>query len=219
VVLPTLRYFGVRRLDTVVISHGDADHRGGAQSVLAGFPDAVLIAPARVKFEGIRHLACEAGLTWVWDGIQFRFLHPEPGNQNSGWSENDDSCVLLVRTAQTGILLPGDIERRAEAYLTRHGLIPEVDLVVAPHHGSKSSSSGPFVAATRPRFVVFSAGDRNRWGFPAEQVSARWRNAGAKAMTTAYSGAIVFETDRLGGLTLRRQQRLDGRRLWTEITE
>ncbi len=219
VVLPMLRYFGVRRLDTVVISHGDADHRGGAQSVLAGFPDAVLIAPARVEFEGIRHLACEAGLTWAWDGIQFRFLHPEPGNQNSGWSENDDSCVLLVRTAQTGILLPGDIEGRAEAYLTRHGLIPEVDLVVAPHHGSKSSSSGPFVAATRPRFVVFSAGDRNRWGFPAVQVSARWRNAGAKAMTTAYSGAIVFETDRLGELTLRRQQRLDGRRLWTEINE
>jgi competence protein ComEC len=219
VVLPTLRYFGVRKLDTIVISHGDSDHRGGVHSVLAGYPDAVLMAPARVAIDGTSHVACEAGLTWVWDGIEFRFLHPEPGNHDADWSENDDSCVLLVRSARTGILLPGDIEGRAEAYLTGQGLIPEVDLVVAPHHGSKSSSSKAFVAATRPRYVVFSAGHRNRWGFPAEQVSARWRNTGAKGMTTAESGAIIFETGPFGALMLRRRQRLDGHRIWTEIND
>jgi competence protein ComEC len=219
VVLPMLRYFGVRKLDTVVISHGDSDHRGGVKSVLAGFPDAVLMAPARVEIEGISHVACEAGLTWVWDSIEFRFLHPEPGNRDADWSENDDSCVLLVRSARTGILLPGDIEGRAEAYLTARGLIPEVDLVVAPHHGSKSSSSKAFVAATAPRYVVFSAGHRNRWGFPADPVSARWRNAGGTGMTTAESGAIVFETDRVGRLTLQRRQRLDSHRIWTETSD
>ena len=182
------------------------------------FPEAKLIAPASVEFDGTGHIACQAGLTWVWDEVVFRFLHPDPGNQHAGWSENDDSCVLVVQSAQTGILLPGDIEFRAESYLTRKGLIPEVDLVVAPHHGSKSSSSASFVAATQPRFVVFSTGHRNRWGFPAEQVSGRWRNAGAKGLTTAESGALIFETDPSGRLTLRRRQRLDGRRIWTEIS-
>jgi competence protein ComEC len=219
VVLPTLRKFDVRQLDAIVISHGDADHRGGAQSLITAFPDASVIAPERVNIDSANKEACEAGKRWVWDDVAFSFLHPMRDQQNADWSENDDSCVLLVSSTGGDVLLPGDIEYRAESYLTSNHMIPAVDVVVAPHHGSKSSSSEPFVAATRPRFVIFSTGHRNRWGFPAESVSSRWRNAGAEGITTADSGAVVFAIDRSGRLALQRRERPDGRRIWTEIDD
>jgi competence protein ComEC len=143
-------------------------------------------------------------------------LHPGPPGAAPGWSENDYSCVLLVSSPRARILLPGDIELRAESFLTRNGLIPEVDLLIAPHHGSASSSSGPFVAATRPGVVVFSAGHRNRWGFPDRDVATRWREIGARLITTGDSGALVFETDGNGVLELRTRHRADARRIWTE---
>lgn len=217
VILPAFGAFDVRRLDAIVVSHGDADHRGGVETVLAAFPDAEVIAPGRVDILGKDHLACEAGMRWTWEDVEFRFLHPNSDQQNAGWSENDESCVLLVQSVHGDVLLPGDIERRAEKYLTGKNMISAVDLVIAPHHGSKSSSSERFVAATRPRFVVFSTGHRNRWGFPAEQVSARWRGIGAITMTTADSGAVVFESDGSARLALRRRERPDGRRIWTEM--
>ena len=218
VVLPVLRYFGVRRLDALVISHGDADHVGGAKSVLERFPEAELISVERFGLDFRRHRPCIAGTQWRWDGVLFRVLHPgDPGAVD--WSENDGSCVLLIQTAHAAVLLPGDIERRAEAHLTRNARIPAIDLVIAPHHGSQSSSTPAFVAATRPRYIVFSAGHRNRWGFPDAQVVQRWRQAGACPMTTADNGALVFEINRAGWMALQRRQRIDGRSFWTESAD
>jgi len=236
VVLPVLRQFGIDKLDTVVISHGDSDHVGGVATVLAAYPDAAVItpeslsttafspkslspetlSPETLSAESPRHSVCTAGMQWSWDGVLFRFVHPDATKVRNAWSDNDGSCVLLIQSAQTGVLLPGDIERRAEAYIVRHARLPNVDLVIAPHHGSGSSSSDPFVAATRPRFVVFSAGHQNRWGFPNAKVAGRWRKAGARELTTAENGALVFEADDTGRLLLRRRHRIDDRRIWTE---
>jgi len=221
VVLPVLRHFGIHQLDTVVISHGDSDHVGGLATVLAKYPDAALVTPESLlpellSIESRRHAGCAAGMQWIWDGVVFRFVHPETAEVSGTWSENDGSCVLLVEFRQTRVLLPGDIERRAEAYLEQQARLANVDLVIAPHHGSKSSSSPSFVAATRPRFVVFSAGFQNRWGFPAAEVAERWRKAGARELTTAENGALVFEAGDAGRLELRRRHRIDDRRIWTD---
>jgi competence protein ComEC len=213
VAVSALRHFGVRKLDRLVVSHGDADHIGGAAALLESFPGAELVAPQPFDVGARSFRQCEPGMAWHWDGVWFRMLHPAAfGN----WSENDASCVLLIQTENGGILLPGDIESRAEAYLVGRGALPPVDLVVAPHHGSRTSSSRAFVAATRPRFVAFSAGHRNRWGFPDAGVADRWRRVGACALFTAADGALVFETGVNGQLNLVRRQRIDARRPWRE---
>jgi competence protein ComEC len=122
---------------------------------------------------------CRAGLSWDWDGVRFRVLHPQEGFTGG---LNDGSCVLLIDGPGGRVLLTGDIEARAErALLAAQGRLP-VDVVVAPHHGSRTSSGAALVAATRPAWVVFSTNWRNRWGFPAPVVAQRWQRAGASAL-------------------------------------
>lgn len=211
VVLPVMRAAGATRLDRLVVSHDDLDHRGGARSVLEQFPGATLLAPTRVE-PAADYLACREGLAWTWDGVRFTVLAPGAG----GWDgDNDGSCVLRVDAPRAAVLLPGDIGGRREGILAAGGRLAPADLVLAPHHGSRTSSSAALVAATRPRFVVFSAGHLNRWGFPAPSVAARWREAGACLLDTAASGTLFFATDGHGTLRLVRRQRLDGAHLWT----
>jgi len=216
IVLPVLRHFGVTQLEHLIVSHGDADHAGGVGSILSAFPEAGLSASARLDVPSERFLACRAGQYWQRDGISFRFLHPGPASESGPWSENDASCVLLVQSAKVGLLLPGDIERRAERRIVASGTLPAVDLVVAPHHGSRTSSSPSLVAATRPDFVVFSAGYRNRWRFPATGVVDRWLAVGACALMTGHSGALVFETNGSDELRLVKRYRPDAARIWNE---
>jgi len=216
VVLPVLRHFGIRKLDALVISHADTDHVGGASSVLAAFPEAQVIAPEPLSNKMAGYQTCSAGIEWIWDDVDFRILHPEQSGGRQRWSRNDASCVLLVRSHGLAVLLPGDIEQRGERHLARSALIRDVSLVIAPHHGSNTSSSQLFVKATAPPFVVFSAGFKNRWGFPKTDVMKRWLETGACLLSTAESGAIVFEVSETGKLRLRWQQRIDGRYIWNE---
>jgi competence protein ComEC len=214
VVVPVLRHFGVRDLDIMLISHGDADHLGGAASVIGQYPGAGLLATERFGLAGVPMLTCRAGLRWRWDGIRFRVLHPQLRGRAAAGPRNDRSCVLLVERDEFSLLLPGDIERHAELRLVRGGLLRKMDLVVAPHHGSATSSSRVFVDTTRPTYVVFSSGYANRWGFPRPEIQARWLQAGACPLNTGDSGAIVFETDHTGRLSLRYRYRARFRRLW-----
>ena len=203
VVLPALRQFGVRRLDRMVVSHGDNDHAGGAQSVIDAFAGVSLFGPAD-WVAGRRGRACRAGDAWTWDGVEFRFLHP-PHAGGGPHSENDASCVLLVRSPWGSLLLPGDIERAGERTVARGWPAGPVDVVIAPHHGSASSSTHRFIAVTSPRFVVFPVGFANRWGFPRPEVVARWVSADACVLTTARDGALIFES--WGGDRLRLTER------------
>ncbi len=216
VVLPVLRHFGVGRLERMIVSHADADHAGGAASVLAAWPRTNLLASAPLDGSAARFQRCRAGQVWQVGAITLRILHPDTPAPGGPWSENDASCVLLLRSPSAAVLLPGDIERRAEQHLVTRGVLSAVDLVIAPHHGSRSSSTPPFVAATRPAYVVFAAGYRNRWGFPAEAVRRRWGDTGACVLTTGDLGALVFEVRDGGRLRLVQRYRPDRSRAWNE---
>ncbi|MCK6371298.1 MAG: DNA internalization-related competence protein ComEC/Rec2, partial [Gammaproteobacteria bacterium] len=130
-------------------------------------------------------------------------------------SDNDNSCVLWVSAPGFSILLPGDIGRRREEALVTAGLIGAADVVVAPHHGSRTSSGSALVRATRPRLAVFSAGHRNRWGFPAPEIRRRWIQGGACILETATTGAIVLVSSDRGTPVIGRRERIDGAHLWS----
>lgn len=214
VVIPALRALGVRRLDALVVSHDDADHKGGAQAVLQAFPAAMLIATAAHGLQAGSFQRCDTGRRWSWDGAQFRLIGPDATRVRPA-SDNDASCILEVRHAGGSVLLPGDIGQRRERDLAAHGLVRHVNVVLAPHHGSRSSSGEAFVAATGAQLAVMSAGYRNRWGFPAAEVMQRWAGQGACVLSTADTGALTLEFAARQLFTISRRQRLDGARLWT----
>jgi competence protein ComEC len=200
ILVPYLRAAGVQQLDTLIVSHADSDHAGGAASLLAAVPvDAWLTsltpdhpllqksAPA-IRAEARR---CIDGADWEWDGVRFRILHPAAADYSGKRSTNAMSCVLQIESRQGSVLIPGDIEGAAEAaLLARHGARLAADVLVAPHHGGKNTSSAAFVAAVAAREVIFPVGYRNRFGHPVEPVVERYRAAGARIHRTDTAGAI-----------------------------
>lgn len=208
-VLPYLRYYGVRHVDALVISHGDLDHRGGANSVLAGVEVAHVLAGPSVGPLARPRDPCRRGQRWIWDGVRFEMLHPA---RSARVSDNDSSCVLRIDSSAGSVLLAGDVEAVAESEIVDGGL-PRTTVVVVPHHGSRTSSTAPFVAAAHPALALVSAGYRNRWGLPRREIAERWRAAGARVFTTADSGAIEI-TFAPGHPPQAREYRQTQRRYW-----
>ena len=208
-VLPYLRHRGVRHVDALVVSHGDLDHRGGVDSVLAAMPVARVLAGPSVGPLLRPRSPCWRGQRWTWDGVEFELLHPAPSARAS---DNDSSCVLLIRSGAGSVLLAGDVEAVAESEIVASGL-PRTAAVVVPHHGSRTSSTATFVGELRPEIALISAGYRNRWGLPRREVVERWRAAGARVLTTADSGAIEI-TFAAGHPPLAREYRRTQRRYW-----
>jgi competence protein ComEC len=195
----------------LIVSHDDADHSGGVSSVMQSVNVLQVLAPA-ANYLGIAQAAdCRAGASWEWDNVKFQVIHPV---NRAAWSDNNASCVLLIVAAGQKILLPGDIEAAPERKLTEGLLVREVGLVLAPHHGSRTSSSELFVNALAAKYVVFSAGYANRWGFPKADVVQRWVDSGACALTTSAAGALEFSISDMGELTLSRAARVDWKRPW-----
>lgn len=188
IVAPYLRRRGWRALDLLLVSHRDLDHRGGESGLVAHYPPRRRLQGWEVA-PGAPATPCRAGQHWHWDGVDFRVLHPT----GPGASGNDGSCVLLIAAGAVRVLLPGDIERRSEAaLLAGQGLPERIDLLVAPHHGSRTSSSPAFVARLRPRHVVYAAGHRHHFGHPHREVAARYAAVGAQSWHTARDGALHF---------------------------
>lgn len=202
IVVPHLRASGIGRLDVLVVSHADSDHAGGMRSVLAAMPvDIVMTSFAAGSSVTTNTARCAQGQQWDWDGVLFTILHPHADGYNGTVvnsvvpKENDLSCVLRIEAAGQRVLLPGDIEHRAESeLLARYS--PEAlrtDVLVVPHHGSSTSSTGAFVERTRPKVVVFTVGYRNRFGHPAGPVVDRYAQLGAQMYRSDRDGAILLK--------------------------
>lgn len=214
VILPFLRQLGIDHIDHLVVSHGDLDHQGGLAALLQQGSVGRVTLSTLPDFP-VQASICARGQQWRWDGVSFTFLLPLEGAPYRG---NDSSCVLRIDTGGQSALLSGDIESAAEAQLVQlHGAALRSSLLLAPHHGSASSSSGALLAAVRPVGVVFSAGYRSQFGHPAPSVSALYEARGVKAWNTAISGALRFElsaaTDIAAPLTAR-ELRVTQRRYW-----
>ncbi|HUP90903.1 MAG TPA: DNA internalization-related competence protein ComEC/Rec2 [Solimonas sp.] len=202
VVAPYLLQAGVHRLDVLMLSHGDNDHAGGVPAVRR-----LLRVAREIGTDG--HEPCVEGLAWDWDGVHFQTLHPDPG----AWRGNNGSCVLRVASAGMTALLPGDIEAPAESRLLRdHAPLLPADVLLAPHHGSKTSSTDGFVAAVAPRVVVFSAGWHSAYGHPRPEVVARYRALGSSVPTTGAAGTVTVRVQPGGPVVELGRARL--RRFW-----
>jgi len=195
VVLPFLNEKGIRKLDTLMISHGDNDHIGGADSLLSALQVNTVITsvPDKLKGDASR---CERGQVWHWDKVKFEVLHPAAADYLSGLSENNLSCVLKITTNQHSFLLTGDIETEAETLLIEREADKLVShFLIAPHHGSKTSSSSAFISSVKPQTILIPAGWRNRYRFPHQSVLTIYANHGSEVLTTAERGAITIQSE------------------------
>ena len=212
VIVPYLDNLGIEQIDCVILSNGDMDHQGGYLSLVQSFPVKELLSGDPERILGHAAGRCVSGKAWQWDGVRFSILHPD---QSLKWQGNNASCVLLVEAAGKRLLITGDIEYRAERWLLeQQGEALQADIVTVPHHGSRSSSRDPFVAAVAPSYALVSAGYRNRYGFPKQEVVQRWREAGASILNTANTGAIRLKLKPDAALSVPTLYRQQARHYW-----
>lgn len=187
VVVPFLRWQGVDRINTLVVTHGDSDHAGGLASLQAAVPvDRVLSSMRELDGE-----LCAAGQRWVWDGVEFSMLHPAPSAYAETGKRNALSCVLSVSSGEHRMLLTADIEAADEAVmLTRDAAALKADVLLVPHHGAQGSSTPVFIAAVDAREVLFSVGYRNRFGHPRPEIVERYASTAARLWRTDLDGAL-----------------------------
>ena len=222
VVLPVLRGRGETRIDRLVLSHRDIDHVGGAKALLGALPvddlASSLAADHPLLALAPSHSPCAAGQAWTWDGVRFEFLHPPPGSIDASLRPNTVSCVLrIVAAGGATTLLTGDIEREQELQLAgRQGDSLRADVLLVPHHGSRTSSTPLFLDAVAPRFAVVQAGYRNRFGHPAPEVLERYRTLGVGLAASPGCGAWQWRSELpAAGLC----QRDAARRYWHHRSE
>lgn len=199
VILPQLSHLGIRVIDRLIISHKDRDHAGNRKRLLSAMP--VRHELSSYPFSEGTTL-CQRGQQWRWQGLAFTVLWPE----RPGGGHNNDGCVVRISDGERSVLLSADIERQAEQRLVAlegEGLAST--LLVSPHHGSRTSSTPPFVAAVAAQEVIHSAGFMNQWGFPRSDVVARYRDA--RQWITGLQGAILVEPTAAGlSVTAERNQ-------------
>ncbi|MES2583197.1 MAG: DNA internalization-related competence protein ComEC/Rec2 [Pseudomonadota bacterium] len=199
------------RLDTLVLSHRDMDHVGGAPAVLAMQPQAALLSSIEPShpLQALRTARrCEAGQHWEWDGVRFDVLHPQAADYDTAAKSNAMSCVLRITNGVQTALLAGDIEQPQEARLVAQGVDIRANVLLVPHHGSKTSSSGEFLDAVAPNIAIVQSGYRNRFGHPAPQVLARLQERQIQVVDSPHCGAYTWQSWqakvgsclRLGGL-------------------
>ena len=220
IVVPYLRGEGISQLDGLIVSHNDSDHSGGMASVLAQMPVdwvASSLAGNTPVLAAHEHMLCYAGQSWMWDGVRFDMLHPSPNSyEDADIKDNNRSCVLRVTSQSGSLLLTGDVEREAEAELLE-SFADELasDVLIVPHHGSKTSSTPDFIAAVQPEVIIFTVGYRNRFGHPKQAVLERYAQIGSKAYRSDHDGAVLlnFASNKAIAITRWRYQ---ARRYWQD---
>ncbi|WP_194715582.1 DNA internalization-related competence protein ComEC/Rec2 [Noviherbaspirillum soli] len=199
VILPYLRYRGISRLDAMLVSHSDIDHAGGALSVLdeidVGWVGSSLEPDHEIINQASRHSRCLAGQNWTWDGVRFEMLHPTPSIYDiPGQKPNGRSCTIRVSAGGVSMLLAGDIEAPQESQLLS-GMpqrLPST-VLLAPHHGSGTSSTPDFLDAVAPQIAVFQVGYRNRYRHPKAEVEQRYALRQIRGLRSDRDGAISLD--------------------------
>lgn len=212
VVLPLLRQLNITKLDKLVISNGDRDHIGGAKAVLQAMQvDSVLGR----DIESLQHdhkSLCQRGQSWHWDGIDFEILHPQGQHYRK---RNNYSCVLKITLQNTSVMIAADIEKRAEAELVEaYANQLQSEILLVPHHGSKTSSTKAFLDKVKPELAIYSSGYLNRYRFPRPEVVRRYSEIKARQLNTAQSGYIRLKIDTNGNISEPVSYRQQYRRYW-----
>jgi len=216
IVVPYLYAQGIDHIDRLVVSHGDMDHAGGLAGVMEKISPGQLLAGEPEKIPHVLQNKsaaknCHQVPAWRWQNVNFRFLQFP---QLTSTKANNHSCVLLISYGDHHILLPGDIEISVEQALIRTQQLPDkLQLLLAAHHGSRTSSGAGFVNKMQPDIVVYSAGYRSQHGHPHPQVRQRYQTVGSREINTAGSGAVLFEW-RQDKLQVVREYRQVNRRYW-----
>jgi competence protein ComEC len=239
VVIPYLRAQAIDKVDRLIISHGDADHIGGAEAILNGYPETELFgqdisrltagdsSPAPIANN---ERICTAGQRWVWDEVVFQILSPGisdevdtkvPASKPGSIKRNNRSCVLRVSSRAGSVLFTGDIEKGVERtlvekYASTSATLLAADILMVPHHGSNTSSSRSFIEAVNPEIALISVGYKNRYRLPSRKVVARYQRHGAELYDSAASGAVSI-TLREGGVMDVTRFRHQARRYWHHI--
>lgn len=216
VIYPFLLKRSIDVVDTLVISHTDKDHAGGVDGVLKNIPVKGLLSSAPEAFVHDYSSQCADGMTWQWNEVEFKFLHPNTQLDNlATLSTNNSSCVLLIRHPAGSFLITGDIEAPIERKLVeKYPNLIDTDVLIVPHHGSNSSSTKVFIQATSPKYAVIASGYRNPYGFPKKKVTARYHKFGSQLLNTASQGMIMFSLSKRKGMTLHQGYRLAHKRFW-----
>ena len=199
IVATALRNMRARRINMLVISHAHSDHAGGRLGLL----DEIA---ALQKWSGSSeqlgndegYLPCSGGMHWRWDGVDFRVLYPINKNENIANDENNNSCVIQIDAGGKRLLLTGDIEKQAEQQLLNANMDLQANVLVSPHHGSKTSSSSSFLSAVNAETVIVSSGYKNRFHHPAKIVQERYQNFGMAMLNTAEVGAVKIRLTDMG---------------------
>ncbi|MCU7998041.1 DNA internalization-related competence protein ComEC/Rec2 [Shewanella sp. SM95] len=189
VILPFLKAKGIQEIDYIVISHSDNDHAGGAPVLIEAYPKALVITDVA----GFSGQDCRPRQI-QWQGLSLNLLSPPQALVG-----NNGSCVIRIDDDRQSLLLTGDIEKQIETSLLSRALSGEYELqsevLVAPHHGSKTSSTEAFIDAVAPKLVLFPAGFANRWGFPKSTVVERYQQREIMGLTTGIEGqiSVIFQ--------------------------
>ena len=221
VIEPYFDFHGIRKLDMVVLTHPDIDHGGGLGYILQHFEVGRVIGISEMQLDSQTHRQLHAiveandipysfpyaGKIDLTPTATLNLLHPIDAASTDlmDRDKNDDSLVIKLTYREVDILFTGDIGKRAESRLIASGQDLRSEVLKVPHHGSRTSSSAPFLDAVQPRYALFSLGQSSQYQFPHPDVVARYHER----------GCVQLRTDQLGAITLR----TDGKRCWVEGVE
>ncbi|RKU19135.1 DNA internalization-related competence protein ComEC/Rec2 [Candidatus Poribacteria bacterium] len=211
IIEPYLDVHGIRHLDIVVLTHPDLDHGGGLAYILQNFKVGQVLGisdmpldsethrrlHAIVKARSIPYSFPYAGEMEFTSTATLNLLHPINASSTNllDTDKNDDSLVMKITYGEVDILFTGDIGKNAESRLIASGQDLRSEILKVPHHGSRTSSSAPFLDAVQPRYAIFSLGQGNRYQFPHADVVNRYRARECPMLRTDESGAITLRTD------------------------
>ncbi len=194
---PYFKGEGIETIDALLISHADNDHSGGVDYFSKKFKTKSAISGQQFDTK-LNFLSCHQNYDVIINSTRIQSIKVYSEQELTFQKDNNKSCIFLLTYKGSRILLPGDIEASAEKRLVEQQLLAPVEVLVAPHHGSMTSSSSDFVKLTQPQFVLFSTGYLNRYKFPRNEISKRYLAQGSQLLNTAESGAIECEWNREG---------------------